>query len=185
MSEIAAQLSPPVPDAADRPGAATRADAGSRANAAAEVAWQWRRARAADAGEVQAKAAAAARRKGLLGGAIGLLAASALYFWLDKPRAAAVVAAIALLTTLLALVSPLGGFHRLQLALAAFARGVGVAMTWLLIGLAYYLLFLPVGLLLRATGKLRLTRGLDAARSSYWQEAQATPAGLDHYRKPF
>jgi hypothetical protein len=183
MSEIAAQLSPPVPDTSERTGNAVPRGANS-ANAA-EIVWQWRRARAADAGEAQAKAAAAARKKGLFGGVIGLLAAAALYFWLDKPRAAAVVASIAVLSTLLALVSPLGGFHRLQRALAVFARGVGLAMTWFLMTLAYYLLFLPVGLLLRAGGKLRITRGRDAARASYWQEAQATPAGLDAYRKPF
>src|SRR6185436_18358659 len=107
--------------------------------------WQWRRAPATDE---RAQAAAAARRKGLLGGVIGLAVATALYFW--KPQMALVVVAIAVLTTLLALVSPLGAFRVLTRTLEAFAHGLGLVLTWLLMAVAYYLLFLPVGLLLRA-----------------------------------
>lgn len=175
MSEIAAQLPPRLSDAA-------ASVSTSAATEAAKVVWQWRREPGADG---RATAAAAARQKGAIGGLVGLLAAATLYVWFDKPRAAAIVVAIAVFTTLLALVSPLGAFARVMGALQAFGRGVGLVMTWLLIGLAYYLLFLPVGLLLRTTGKLRITRGKDAARASYWQAAQAAPAGLDAYRKPF
>jgi len=142
--------------------------------------WQWRRAQAADD---RAQAAAAARRKGLLGGVVGLAVATALYFW--KPQMALVVVAIAALTTLLALVSPLGAFRALTRALEAFAHGLGLVLTWLMMALAYYLLFLPVGLLLRATGKLHITRGADAKRTSYWQESTAPAAGIDSYRRPF
>jgi hypothetical protein len=181
MSEIAAPLSPRMADAPPGSNAGSVAPTGPTA-AAARIVWQWRREPAADD---RPAAAAAARKKGAIGGVVGLAAAAALYFWLDKPRAAAVVAAIAALMTLLALASPLGAFARVMRALEAFGRGVGLAMTWLLIGLAYYLLFLPVGLFLRATRRLRITRGADAARTSYWQEAAATPAGLDAYRKPF
>lgn len=149
-------------------------------SAAAEGAWQWRRAPEDDS---TARAASAARRRGILGGAIGLLVASGLYLW--KPHAALLVASIAVATTLLALVSPLGGFRRLTLVLEAFARGLGLAMTWLLMGLAYYLLFLPCGLLLRAAGRLRITRGADGGRASYWEESTAAPASLESYRRPF
>jgi hypothetical protein len=155
-------------------------DVGSGAAAAAAGAWQWRREPAA---EGSSRAAAAARRKGAIGGAIGLLVASALYFW--RPQAALLVASIAGATTLLALVSPLGGFRRFSLALEAFARAVGLALTWVLMAIAYYLLFLPVGLLLRAGGRLRITRGADARRTSYWEEPTAPPPTLDAYRRPF
>ncbi len=149
--------------------------------AAAAVVWQWRR-DDEGAGEL-ARRAAAARRKGALGGIVGLAVASGLYFW--KPQAAMVVAAVALATTLLALASPLGGFQRLSRALDTFGRGVGTVSTWLLMGLAYYLLFLPLGLLLRATGKLRISRGPDPRCASYWVEPAAPPPSLDGYRKPF
>jgi hypothetical protein len=186
MSEIAAQAAGTVAGPVGRQGApetsvsaapATASDAASRA---AQVAWQWRRSAAVDD---QAHAAAAARRKGLLGGVVGLAVASALYFW--KPQMAAVVAGIAVVTTLLALVSPLHGFRALTKALEAFARGLGLVMTWLLIGLAYYLLFLPVGLVLRAAHKLHVTRGGDARLATYWQQPTAPPPSLDAYRRPF
>jgi uncharacterized membrane protein len=186
MSEIAAQAAGTVAGPAGRQGAGeppeseAHATASDAAHRAAQVAWQWRRAPAADD---NARAAAAARRKGLLGVVVGLAVASALYFW--KPQMAAVVAAIAVATTLLALVSPLRGFHALTKALEAFARGVGLVMTWLLIGLAYYLLFLPVGLVLRASRKLHVTRGADARLATYWQQPTAPPPSLDAYRRPF
>src|SRR5215210_1364426 len=142
MSEIAAEAAPVVspadPTAADE---ATPAASGS-AERASQLVWQWRRAPATDE---RAADAAAARRRGLLGGVVGLVVAAALYFW--KPQMALVVVAIAAATTLLALISPLGGFRRFTLALEAFAHGLGLALTWLVMGLAYYLLFLPVGLL--------------------------------------
>jgi Flp pilus assembly pilin Flp len=95
------------------------------------------------------------------------------------------VVAIAALTTILALVSPLGAFRALTRGLEVFARGVGLVLTWLLMALAYYLLFLPFGLLLRAAGKLRVTRGADAKRTSYWEPSTAPAPGIDAYRKPF
>ena len=109
--------------------------------------------------------------------------AAALYFW--KPQMALVVVAIAAATTLLALASPLGGFRALTRALEAFARGVGLVLTWLLMAVAYYLLFLPVGLLLRAAGKLHVTRGADAKRATYWQPSAAPAPGIETYRRPF
>src|SRR5690349_16690459 len=109
MSEIALQAAQTAagPDAA--PASADPATASARA---ARIAWQWR---SAPAGDDRTKAAAAARRKGLLGGAIGLAVATALWFW--KPDMTKWVAGIAVATTLLALVSPLGGFRRFTHAL--------------------------------------------------------------------
>lgn len=181
MSEIAAEAAQVAgPAAAPAGGNGLGAAASSAGDRAAQIVWQWRRAPAADE---RVQAAAAARRKGLLGGVVGLAVAAALYFW--KPQMALVVVAIAALTTLLALVSPLGAFRALTRALEAFARGVGLVLTWLLMAIAYYLLFLPVGLLLRAAGKLHITRGADAKRTSYWQESAAPAPGVDSYRRPF
>ena len=150
----------------------------ARAAAAATV-WRWRE---KETGTDRARAAAAARKKGALGGLIGLAVAGALSFW--KPNLAMVVAAVALLMATLALASPLGGFRRVTAVLDSFAHAVGVAVTWLLMTIAYYLLFLPAGLLLRAAGKLGITRHGDARLASYWREAKM-PTGIDAYRKPF
>jgi hypothetical protein len=153
--------------------------AATRAAAAAAV-WRWRD---RPAGEDRAALATALRKRGALGGGVGLVAAALIALW--RPEAAWVVGGIALLLTTLALLSPLGAFRRITAILERFAHGVGVVLTWLLMGITYYLLFLPVGLLLRATGKLRLEKRPDPARASYWRPAHPRPAGLDHYRRQF
>jgi len=126
------------------------------------------------------------RREGAVRAAVGLAAAALLALW--KPPFAAVVAAIALVVLVLALASPLGAYARLSGWIERFARGVGTVVTWVLMPLIFYGLFLPVGLLLRATGKLRLTRSPDRSRPSYWT-APAAGRGWggspERYRKQF
>jgi hypothetical protein len=168
MSELAAPAPPVAPPA------------GSRPEAAAAV-WPWRR-RAADPDAVR-RAAAAQRRKGVIGGLAGALVALLLWQW--RPTMALVVLVIATLLTLLALVSPLGGFRRVSRALEVFARGVGIALTWVLMTVVYYGLFLPVGLLLRARGRLRLRKGLDPGATSYWTPVPDRQRTLESYRRQF
>jgi hypothetical protein len=172
MTELATPSAPSAPAQLGPP------DAG-RPEAAAVV-WRWRERRG---GEDRVALARALRRRGLLGGAIGLGAAGLLSLW--KTEAALVVGGIAIVLTTLALVSPLGAFRRVTAVLERFAHAVGLTLTWLLMGLAYYLLFLPVGLFLRATGKLRLVKRPDPSRPSYWRPATRRPEGLDAYRRQF
>jgi hypothetical protein len=153
----------------------------SRPEAAAAV-WQWRRA-GVDDGEAGRRAAATQRRKGLVGGVVG--AVVALIVWQWRPAMALVVLGIALLLTALALVSPLGAFRRVTAALEAFGRAVGVGLTWVLMTLVYYLLFLPVGLVLRARGRLRLRKRLEPGLPSYWTPLPDRPRTLDGYRRQF
>ena len=167
MSDLATPAAAPAPSTASRP------------EAAATV-WRWRAAADADAPR---RAAAAERRRGLLGGAIGALAALLLWQW--RPAMGVVVLAIALLLTLAALVSPLGAFRRIRRVLEAFGRAVGIALTWVLMAVVYYGLFLPVGLLLRARGRLRLRKRLDPAAPTYWTPVPERPASLDRYRRQF
>lgn len=176
MSDLAQPFSParpepplPAPLSAARP------------EAAATV-WRWRERGGAEP-EATRRAAAAQRRRGVIGGAVGAVAALLLWQW--RPAMALVVLAIAALLTLLALVSPLGAFRRVGRALEAFGRAVGVALTWLLMALVFYGLFLPVGLVLRARGRLRLRKGLDPAAATYWKPVPPRPASLDRYRRQF
>jgi hypothetical protein len=129
---------------------------------------------------------AALRRSGALQAAVGAAAALLLAFW--KPPLAVVVGAIAVALLALALAAP-GGYARVAAALERFGRAVGQAMTWLLMPLLFYLLFLPVGLALRTAGKLRLTRGADPARATYWEEPVPGHAwgagGEEQYRRQF
>ncbi len=106
------------------------------------------------------------------------------------------VAAAALAAALLALAAPLTLYRRLRNALDRLAHGVGTAMTWLLMTVLFYLLFLPVGLVMRAAGKLAFTRFADPALASYWitpttpgtgegMAEEAPAAGAASYRRQF
>jgi hypothetical protein len=144
------------------------------------VIWNWRQ-----AGDPQAKVreAAAARKRGLLGGVLGLAAAAVIHHF--KPMAGIVVAAVALFFLILALASPLGLYRRLTELLDRFAHVVGAAVTWVLMTVLYYVFFLPVGLFLRAGGKLGITHGFDRRLASYWTKAAARPHDPAVYRKQF
>jgi len=133
---------------------------------ASAVAWSWRD-RAARAEAARAREAAANRSKGLIGGAVGLAVAAVVYFLLHRPVAAEVIGAIALLVAVAALASPLGLFKLLQRGLDVFAHAVGTVLTWVLLTLLYFVVFLPAGLILRR-GKLKITRGPDKRLATYW-----------------
>lgn len=118
--------------------------------------------------------------------AVGLAIAALLALW--KPLFAAVVAAIALVLLAVALAAP-AAYGRIAAGLERFGHWVGRAMTWLLMPLLFYGLFLPVGLALRAAGKLRITRGADPARATYWEAPEPGQGwggrGAESYRRQF
>ncbi len=137
-------------------------------------------------GPADAPARARLRREAAVRALVGVAVAAALAFW--KPVLGGVVGGIALLVLAAGLVAPVAVYARLATALDRFARAVGTAVTWLLMPLLFYGLFLPVGLLLRATGKLAITRGPDPARATYWEAPRAGhdwTAGAAAHRKQF
>lgn len=148
---------------------------------AAAAVWQWRT--TADPGTVASRARQA-RTRGLVQGAIGLAAASAVYL-LWKTPFAWVIAGIAATIALLALASPLGAYAAVERGLATFGRWVGTAVTWILMPLLYWLLFLPVGLLLRARRRLRVTRGFDRGLPTYLQPTAKRRDGVAPYERQF
>lgn len=147
------------------------------------VVWSWR---GGDNEEhARAREAAAARKRGLLGGLIGLSVAAVFFFFLKRPVPAAVIAVVALLFTLLALLAPLTGYKALTRTLDRFGHVVGTAVTWLLLTLLYFLLFMPLGWFLRLRGKLRVTRDFDPRRPSYWVSLENRPVTPESYRRQF
>ncbi|HYG61587.1 MAG TPA: hypothetical protein VEL74_03320 [Thermoanaerobaculia bacterium] len=145
------------------------------------VVWNWRKP-GSDDGDARSREAAAARKRGLLGLAVGLAVAALIYFFW-KPVLAAVVAGIALVMGLIALAAPLTLYKKVTRALDLFAHGVGMTVTWVLMTLLYYLLFLPVGAVLRARRRLGITRSFDPALSTYWKTTgERAP---ESYRKQF
>jgi hypothetical protein len=142
--------------------------------------WNWREPAAAGDG----REAAAARRQGVIGGGVGLAVAALFAFLLHRTGLAAAVAAVSLAIALLALAAPLTLYRRLRGALDRLGGWVATAVTWLLMTFLFYLLFLPVGLILRATGKLNFTRFADPAVETYWTTTEGVHTA-ESYRKQF
>lgn len=149
------------------------------------VAWDWQRRAAGPAEEDRPREAAAARTRGAIGGTVGLAAAAVIYFYFEKPVAAAVIAGIAVTIALIAFLFPLTLYKKLNRGLEVFAHGVGSGLTWVLMTLLYYLLFLPVGLVLRARGRLGITRRADPQLPTYWTATDSRPRSPESYRKQF
>lgn len=148
------------------------------------VIWQWRRDSAAEA-RALAAAARGARVRGAIQGCVGLAVALLVAFVFHRPTIASVIASIAGIVTLVALVSPLGGFRWLTGLVEKLGRAIGLAMTWILMPLIYFLFFLPVGLYLRARGKTGITRGADPKLPTYWISTEAHPSGAETYERQF
>ncbi|HEX2254903.1 MAG TPA: hypothetical protein VHQ65_16685 [Thermoanaerobaculia bacterium] len=139
--------------------------------------WRWRDEAGGGGGgadgpaDAEAARRARLRREGLIRGAVGLVAAALLALW--KPLFAVVVAAIALTVLLMALASPTGAYAKLSGWVERFAHGVGMAVTWVLMPVLYYLLFLPVGVARRTFGKLRFETRPAPDQPTYWVEPPA------------
>jgi hypothetical protein len=149
----------------------------------ASVVWSWRGGNTDE--NARAAEAAAARKRGLLGGVVGLTVAAIFFFLLKRPVGAAVVAVVAVLFTLLALLAPLTAYKAVMRALDRFAHAVGTAVTWVLLTLMYYLLFVPLGWFLRLRGKLAITRSFDPRRPSYWTSRENPVRTPESYRRQF
>lgn len=149
------------------------------------VVWDWNRTETGDDRDETRRNAAntAARKRGVIGGLIGLLIAAVVYhFW--RPGLAYVIAGISLALALLAVVAP-PAYRKVAGLLDRFGHAVGMAVTWILMTLLYYVLFLPVGLFLRARGKLAVTRHPDRRLASYWISTEGKPWTAESYRKQF
>lgn len=148
------------------------------------VVWQWRRDPAAEA-QAKAGAARGARVRGAIQGAVGFLVALLVAFVLHRTTFATVIASIAGLVTLVALISPLGGFKWLTGLVEKLGRAIGLIVTWILMPLIFFLFFLPVGLFLRARGKTGITRGAEPKLSTYWISTDGEPHGPETYERQF
>ncbi|HEV2846258.1 MAG TPA: hypothetical protein VG477_15485 [Thermoanaerobaculia bacterium] len=155
----------------------------SRAEASS-IAWSWRD-RAAQKERSRVREAAAARKHGVTGGLIGLAAAAFSYYVLQHEVAGVVIAVIAVILALIALVSPLGLHKKVTRVLERFAHAVGSGVTWVLMTILYFLVFLPVGLFLRARRRLGITQGPDRSLPTYWTRTEERAKTPESYRRQF
>jgi predicted membrane channel-forming protein YqfA (hemolysin III family) len=147
--------------------------------------WNWRRAAVGADDGCSPAAAAAARREGAVGAAVGLAVAAALAWLLHRPVSALVVAVLSLTVALLALAAPLTLYPRLRGALDRLGHWVSTGVTWLLMTVLFYLLFVPAGLIMRAMGKLAFSRFADPAVDTYWTPTDGRVHSAESYRKQF
>lgn len=148
-----------------------------------DVIWTWRTVPGTE--DSHAREVRSAHRRGLVGLAVGSAAAGLLWLVFARPVAAAVVAGVALALTVIAFLWPLSLHRTITRGLERFARALATAVTWVLMTLLFFLVFLPLGLALRAAGKLGITRRPDPRLASYWEPAAGREPTLDSYRRQF
>ena len=125
--------------------------------------------------------AADGRRFGLtVGGAF--LAIAAFFWWRDHPTRAAVVAALggALALAGLAIPARLGPVFR---GWMRFGHAISRVTTPIFLGIVYFLVILPFGVVRRALGKNALTRAQTAA--GYWVSRNPIPGPRSDLRRQF
>ena len=133
------------------------------------------------AAKSQAFTAAEGRRFGLtVGGAF--LAIAAFFWWRDHPTRAAVVAAIGGTLALAGLVIParLGPVFR---GWMRFGYALSRVTTPIFLGIVYFLVIMPFGVVRRALGKNALTRAQTAR--GYWVDRNPIPGPRSDLRRQF
>ena len=73
----------------------------------------------------------------------------------------------------------------LYLAWMKFAYILGWLNTRLLLGMFFYLIITPIGLLLRILGKDLLDQKIDRSKKSYWKLREVKPFDPKHYERLF
>lgn len=137
---------------------------------AADTLWNWR---GADA--TTDDSANSARRRGSLRGVIAI-AAAGLFWVLDTPTLAMIVATIGAVTLLSALASPLGLYAVIERAIGRAAGLLGRITTVITLVPLFYLFFVPFGALFRRKRRDKLKRFYEPEADTYWIVRSERPA---------
>jgi len=148
---------------------------------AAMMIWRWR---AEERAEAPGAGAGAVRRRGVLQSAFGGAVAVAVYHFVSS-TAGLVIGGIATTIALCALISPLGLFARIDAVFQRIGHGIGVAVTWITMGLLFFGFFLPFGRIFRRGRRDGMKRFYEPDAESYWTLREASEPGADSYRRPF
>lgn len=148
---------------------------------AARVIWDWRGTRARHAADHRARAV---RLRGIVGGVVGVVIGLALYHYVSV-TVAMIAFGVAGLTSVAALVSPLGAYRWVEKAAGLLALAIGMILTWILLTPVYYGFFLPFSVLFRRGDADQMKRRLDPAARSYWVKRQDPPPGPAPYERQF
>ncbi|GJM45513.1 MAG: hypothetical protein DHS20C21_23550 [Gemmatimonadota bacterium] len=123
------------------------------------------------------------RNFGLSLGVVCLIWAGVLY-WRDHLGAVKWLLAASPVLMALGLLAPIALYplHRVWMPVA---KGIARLLTWLLLTLAFYLVFTPYGVIARLLGKDLLDRKLDPQRPSYWIPRNDGPFDPDRMKKQY
>jgi hypothetical protein len=129
--------------------------------------WSWR-----DAGTTGAKGGAkpsAIRLRGGLKALIPAVIGSVIYLRVSH-LGGTIVLSVAAVIFMAAMLSPTGLYALIDRAFNALTDGVGRLMTWIVLPILFFTVFLPFGKVTRRGKQDRLQRFHDAARASYWSD---------------
>lgn len=124
----------------------------------------------------EAEPPGSARLRGALQ-ALGGGAVAGLLFWLWSPVVGSVVATISGVIGLSALLSPHGLYAAIERGLAALGRLTGSWLSWSLLGLVFYALVTPFGLLFRRGKRDAMRRRYEPDLDSYWEPRELGRSG--------
>jgi hypothetical protein len=89
--------------------------------------------------------------------------------------------ALAAVSGVLSLLYPRGN-RPLYLALTVLAYPLGLVLSYVVLALIFFGVFMPIGWALRALGKDPLERRFDAARQSYWTTPRQSRDKASYFR---
>jgi hypothetical protein len=111
------------------------------------------------------------RLRGALQAAAGLAVGAAVFLYLSQ-TAGTIIGCIASVVGLAALVSPHGLFAAFERATAALGQVIGRSVTWLLMFLIFYGIFVPFHLLFRRGQRDAMRRFYEPDAETYWESRE-------------
>ena len=108
------------------------------------------------------------RLRGALQAAVGIAVGAVVLLYLSQP-AGTIILSIASVVGLAALLSPHGLFAAFERATAALGRVIGRSVTWLLMFLIFYGIFVPFRLLFRRGHRDAMRRFYEPDAETYWE----------------
>ena len=95
---------------------------------------------------------------------------------------AGLLACVAALSGVFSAVFPAGN-RALYVGMSVLAYPIGFVMSYVVLGVLFFGIFAPVGILLRAFGKDPMARGFERERKSYWNDARPNRDNASYFRQ--
>jgi len=150
-----------------------------RAEAAAAI-WDWRGERSQTPEARPSRPRLRGTLQALAGAAVGTL-----IFAFVSRIAGTVVMSIATLILLSALLSPTGLYAGIERLFAALGRRIGTGLTWVVLPLLFYLVFLPFGMLFRRGRRDPMKRFYETDAESYWSPRRVGRSGSASHTRQY